>query len=380
VKVMPDLSTLKGTWSRLALMMSWGLVACTRTTPPPTLQPTLTLTSPPAVTATPIPTPTQLPEIPAAPELPPISTPESPVAPELPPTPTPEPQATLYTVQPGDTLLDLALRWGVPMAALQLANDMGASTALQAGQPLLIPPVSGWEGASPFWVVRPVAEGDTLLGIAAQYGLDFTALVAVNELTDADVLAVGQPLILPLEAPLESVVQAVTVAPAAPTATTPAVAAVTVATPPPAPAVSTAPPSAPSGDLAAWAAETFRLINEQRAAYGIPPYTWNDTLALAAQLHGEDCQAHNSWSHTGSDGSRVKDRVLRAGYPAVGAAECFVYAASPQQAVAWWMDEVPPDDWHRRTLLSTWVTEVGVAVIPDGRGGYYFFADFGRPK
>jgi hypothetical protein len=44
------------------------------------------------------------------------------------------------------------------------------------------------------------------------------------------------------------------------------------------------------------------------------------------------------------------------------------------------MDEVPPDDWHRRTLLSTWVTEIGVAVVPTGRGDYYFIADFGRPN
>jgi hypothetical protein len=34
---------------------------------------------------------------------------------------------------------------------------------------------------------------------------------------------------------------------------------------------------------------------------------------------------------------------------------------------------------HRSTLLSTWVTEIGIAVVPTGRGDYYFIAGFGRP-
>jgi uncharacterized protein YkwD len=44
------------------------------------------------------------------------------------------------------------------------------------------------------------------------------------------------------------------------------------------------------------------------------------------------------------------------------------------------MDETPPNDPHRSTLLSTGVTETGVAVVPTGQGDYYFIAVFGRPK
>ncbi len=57
-----------------------------------------------------------------------------------------------------------------------------------------------------------------------------------------------------------------------------------------------------------------------------------------------------------------------------------MYSPSLQEAVAWWMDETPPNDPHRSTLLSTWVTEIGVAVVPTGQGDYYFIAVFGRPK
>jgi uncharacterized protein YkwD len=294
---------------------------------------------------------------------------------------------TSHTVQPGETLLGLAMQYELPMAALQLTNELGASTNLWADQILTIPPAEAWAGASPFWIVYEIQEGDTLTGITERYDLDFVGLVAVNELTDADALSVGQPLILPLEAPTEvaltSASEPVAAAPPEPATATPEPVAEVAEAVPEAPA--TAPPtplppvSAPA-EIAGWPGEVFRLINEQRAAAGLPPYTWNDTLALAAQRHGADCQQRGSCNHTGSDGSTVKIRVTRAGYPTVGAAECIVYSSSPAEAVAWWMDEVPPNDWHRRTLLSTWVTEVGIAVVPNHLGSYYFIADFGRPQ
>jgi len=293
------------------------------------------------------------------------------------------PTSASYTVQPGDTLLALAMHYGLPMAAIQMANQMGGSTTLYAGQTLEIPAADAWRGASPFWTVYEVQSGDTVIDIAQQFGLDFVALVAVNELTDADVLHLGQALVLPLDVPLEVA--------AAPVATPPVVAAAaSVATPAPVAADApiaaftpiAAPPAASTApaEIAGWPAEVFARINAERAAAGLGPFTWNDTLAQAAYLHGLDCQQRGSCNHTGSDGSTVKMRVLRAGYPAIGAAECIVYSQTPQQAVFWWMDEVPPDDWHRRTILSTWVTEIGIAVVPNHLGSYYFIADFGRPQ
>jgi uncharacterized protein YkwD len=299
---------------------------------------------------------------------------------------------TQHTVQPGETLLGLALAYDVPMAAIQLRNDLGEAVMLHAGQVLEIPPAARWTDALPFWVVRVVQAGETLSGIATLYDLDIAALRAVNDLSDADVLAVGQPLIMPLEAPV-AVAQAPvpTATPVPPTpvpSPTPRpvtedveVAAVTAPTAAPPTATPVPPPLVPvSGDIAAWPMEVFNLINAQRAAHGLPPYAYNETLAQAARLHGQDCLQRGWCGHTGSDGSSVRVRVSRAGYPMLGAAECIVYAPDPQKAVAWWMDEVPPNDAHRRTLLSTWLTEIGISVTPIGNDTYYFIADFGRPN
>jgi uncharacterized protein YkwD len=271
------------------------------------------------------------------------------------------------------------------MAALQLANDLGAETGLRAGQQLEIPAPERWQGASPFWVLTLVESGDTLIDVAAQYDLELADLRAANDMGTGDLLVVGQPLILPLDGPAEAVAQAAlpppTAVPPTPTAPPPS------ASPPPdtpgAPTPTTDTPATepppPPAEVAGWPGEVFRLINAERARHGLAPFVYDETLAQAARLHGADCQQRGSCGHTGSDGSSVRERVARAGYDAAGAAECIVYNSSPQGAVAWWLDEVPPNDAHRRTLLSTWVTEIGIAVVPTGWGNYYFIANFGRP-
>lgn len=51
----------------------------------------------------------------------------------------PPPNWVTYIVQPGDTLFKLSQEFGVSVAALQLANCMGSSTLILAGQQLKVP-------------------------------------------------------------------------------------------------------------------------------------------------------------------------------------------------------------------------------------------------
>jgi uncharacterized protein YkwD len=280
-------------------------------------------------------------------------------------------QAIEHTVEVGDTLLGLALQYDVPMAAIQIENELGEETAVQAGWVLAIPPAAGWEDALPFWTAYLVKEKDTLISIAASHDLDATVLATVNGISDPGLLAVGQTLILPLTA-----VQAPepTQPPALPAPDT-SVLAQPISEPSPTPAVANPLP----GSIAGWPHELVGLINGVRAQHGMPPFAYSDTLGWAAQLHAEDCAQRGSCSHIGSDGSRAAARILRAGYQAAGTAECWVQALSPQEAVDFWMDETPPNDPHRRTLLSSWMTKVGIGVAPTG-WGYYIIADFGRPQ
>ena len=307
-----------------------------------------------------------------------VTPPASDVA--APPTPAessvPSPTLTLHTVKAGDTLLSLALRYGVPMAAIQLQNDKGASTLVRLGEQLEIPASAAWEGASPYWIVYSVNGGDTLGEIARTYGTTVGEIEAANGLSAADPIYAGQLLVLPLRTLAVARTPEPTPRPApptpAPTEASPA------GTPPPA-MPSAVTPAPPPADIAAWPYETVRLMNEVRASYGLPPLTYNETLAQAAQLQAADCAQRGWCSHTGSDGSDIKQRILRVGYNPASWAECWAQRQTPQGAIDIWMDEVPPNDPHRRTLLTTWLTEVGVGVAQT-TWGYYFIADFGKPR
>ncbi len=129
------------------------------------------------------------------------------------PTSTIEPQVPVseaplrYTVRAGDTLLGIAMAFDVPMAALQLENELGGATLIHLDQVLEIPAVEMWTDATPFWVVYEVEEGQTLGEIAALNGIGVADLLAANYDIEADRISVGQTLVLPLKGPQEMVVK-----------------------------------------------------------------------------------------------------------------------------------------------------------------------------
>jgi len=88
-------------------------------------------------TATPLP-PTPTIEITVAATPRPTATP-APYTPAPTPTPTATPTPIIYTVQRGDTLINIARQYGVTVAALQETNGILNPRALRIGQQLIIP-------------------------------------------------------------------------------------------------------------------------------------------------------------------------------------------------------------------------------------------------
>ncbi|MGB9805060.1 LysM peptidoglycan-binding domain-containing protein, partial [Desulfofundulus sp.] len=78
--------------------------------------------------------------------------------------------AATYTVKPGDCLLTIAGRFNVDQSTLCKANQLSDQNLLLVGQVLTIP------GA----VAHEVAEGETLDGIARQFGVSEQELVRAN--------------------------------------------------------------------------------------------------------------------------------------------------------------------------------------------------------
>jgi LysM repeat protein len=104
-------------------------------------------------------------------------------------------QGNVHVVQAGETLIGVAARYGVSTSALAAANGIKANGWVYTGQRLVIP-----GGSSQIAVVRRsyhvVARGETLGSIAQRYGTNVQALVSANGLT-SNTIYVGQRLNLP---------------------------------------------------------------------------------------------------------------------------------------------------------------------------------------
>ncbi|NLT74448.1 MAG: peptidoglycan DD-metalloendopeptidase family protein [Chloroflexi bacterium] len=100
---------------------------------------------------------------------------------------------TVYTVQAGDTLLQIAQQFGLQGTTILYANESlaGQNDTLSIGQELYILPVDG--------AYHTVAQGESLESIAAKYKVesDEVALYPGNSLTEPYTLTAGQKLIIP---------------------------------------------------------------------------------------------------------------------------------------------------------------------------------------
>lgn len=132
----------RGTRRTFSRLSRWGicfavmllLAACGQvvTVVPPTATPPVQATAPLSLATVP-PRPTVTLAVPTA---------------TVPNTPTPTPTPIVHVVQPGETLIAIALKYGVTVAALQSANGIDDPSTLQVSQELVIPTDEESQGES----------------------------------------------------------------------------------------------------------------------------------------------------------------------------------------------------------------------------------------
>jgi lipoprotein-anchoring transpeptidase ErfK/SrfK len=114
----------------------------------------------------------------------------------------PDTQDGGYVVQRGDTLASIAARLGVSMRTLVETNGILNANLIYVGQVLVLPGEMAIQAAD----AEPVAEssgsiytirrGDTLSNIAARHGTSVAALMAANGLSNANRIYAGQRLVV----------------------------------------------------------------------------------------------------------------------------------------------------------------------------------------
>jgi uncharacterized protein YkwD len=121
-------------------------------------------------------------------------TPSATPTPKASPTPTPEP--VYHLVQSGDTLLAMAIKYDTTVETIMLANKIAEPTGLQIGQELLIPPPNATFDAPT--TIHTIGAGDTLLDLAIRYGSTLDDLLMANPDLEPTLLQIGQQVIVPL--------------------------------------------------------------------------------------------------------------------------------------------------------------------------------------
>lgn len=109
---------------------------------------------------------------------------------------TPVAQVT-HVVAAGDNLSSIAAQFDVPWQDIAAANNIPAPYTIYRGQKLVIPGVTATPEPAAAVKKHVVQPGETMYGVAVQYGVTVQVLMEANGLTDPNYLRVGQELIIP---------------------------------------------------------------------------------------------------------------------------------------------------------------------------------------
>ncbi len=109
-------------------------------------------------------------------------------------------QGVTHTVKTGETLSGIAQQYGVSQQEIIAANGIGNASLIYTGQRLVIPGATeetASQPAAPVNAEHVVSAGETLAAIAARYGVSVQALAEANAISDPARIVGGQRLIIP---------------------------------------------------------------------------------------------------------------------------------------------------------------------------------------
>ena len=119
--------------------------------------------------------------------------------------------------------------------------------------------------------------------------------------------------------------------------------------------------------IAAQEQKAINLLNSERMAQGLPALTVDPELTRLARLKSQDMRDNRYFAHESPTYGRVSDLLTRFGYAFSGAGENIAHHATVDKAHAAFMSS----EGHRRNILSSAWTKVGIGVCYDASGYVY---------
>ncbi len=117
---------------------------------------------------------------------------------------TPVPTPIQHSVDAGETVGEIAEKYGVKLKDLLAINNLDSDGFIRQGQVLTIPgaaiPPTPTLTPTPTGgtLIYKVQEGDTIAGLAEKFHAEIDWIMTANKIKDGDVLSVGQHLLIPL--------------------------------------------------------------------------------------------------------------------------------------------------------------------------------------
>ncbi len=121
------------------------------------------------------------------------------------------------------------------------------------------------------------------------------------------------------------------------------------------------------------------LINEERALYGLEPFSFNAVLNDAASEHSKEMIEEDYFSHDSYDGTSFSERLSNAGYDIVYAGENIALHYPPDLIAA--HEGLMNSPGHRANILNSDYNEIGIGIWVGEYSGYsnvaMYTQDFG---
>ncbi|MDD2409558.1 MAG: SafA/ExsA family spore coat assembly protein [Bacilli bacterium] len=236
---------------------------------------------------------------------------------------------TTYIVMQGDTMWQIATKYGIELNKLLLANPQITNpTLIYPGQIINIP-----QNNTLTYTVMP---GDSMWDIAQKQGLNLTDLVAKNpQITNPAFITPGQIINISYTGENPDV----------------------------------------SNDIKSLELEVIRLVNSERERAGITPLIENNNLNNIARTKSQDFINNNYFSHNSPIYSSPFDMLDSYGIRYTAAAENIASGQrDPIEVMHYWMGS----SGHKANILNPTLNQIGVGVARDKDGNLYWTQMFIR--
>lgn len=108
----------------------------------------------------------------------------------------------------------------------------------------------------------------------------------------------------------------------------------------------------------------YNEINAERVARGLDALPLDTSLSQLARMKSEDMAENHYFAHESPTYGSAAEMLADAGYPFNGVGENIAHAGSVEKA----HDLLMSSDGHRRNILGSQWTKVGIGIVNDSNG------------